>query len=496
MKEFTLKIEKEYLEDHQIKLIVEIDPEPLENAKHKAAKSLSRKTKIPGFRPGKAPYNVVERAVGESTILENALDILISDIYPQIIEEAEINPYGPGTLENMPTLDPPTFEFIVPLDAEVELGDYHQIRLPYELEEVSEKDVERVLADLQNRQAILEPVDRPVKEGDQVFIHIGGKKLDVAEDESDELISERPMPVIIEKENGDTSDEWPYSGFSRELIGHQVGDNFTKTYTFSDDTDFESLRGVNAEFSIKVEDIKSRIIPELDNEFAQSIGDYENLEELRSAIRENLEEQAKSEYDASYNQEIIEDIIETSTIKYPPQMLENEVEVYINQLKNRLTQQGLDLDIYLKSRQMDLEELEEELKPQAEERLKRSLILFEVSRADNIQIEESEVQAQTQESLEELSQSLTPDQAKKTLTNEFVRGWVGNITADLIIQKTLEHLRDIAQGKVSEETAPEEVDDTGKAITESKQKEEEIPESEIEEVVNSKSNSDDLDVNE
>lgn len=448
MKDNILKIEKEFLEDHQAKLIVELDPEPLEKAKRKAAKSLSRKVKIPGFRPGKAPYNVVERAVGEGAILENALDILVGDIYPKVIEESGISPYGPGTLENMPTLDPPTFEFIVPLDAEVELGDYKIIRVPYMLPETSDKDVDRVFDDLRNRQAILEPVERPAEEGDQIFIRIEGKKLDVAEDESEDLIKERPLPIVIEPADLENKDEWPFPGFSRNLIGHAAGDKFSITHTFTDDSEFETLRGTKVEFSISIEDIKSRQIPELDDEFAQSLGDYEDIEELQETIRRDLEQQTKSEYDSGYNQEIIEKIIESSSIKYPPQMLEDEIEVYIDQLKNRLTQQGLDLDIYLKSRQMDIEELKEEILPQAENRLKRSLILFEVSRAEDIQIDEAEVQAQTQETLDELNRSLTPEQARKTLTQDFMRSWVGNITADMIIQKTVDHLRDIAQDKI------------------------------------------------
>lgn len=452
MKDNILKIEKEILEDHQIKLIVELDPEPLERAKRKAAKSLSRKIKIPGFRPGKAPYNVVERAVGEGAILENALDLLVGDIYPKVIEESGISPYGPGTLENMPSLDPPTFEFIVPLDAEVQLGDYKQIRIPYELPETNDVEVERVLDDLRNRQAILEPVERPAEEGDQVFIRIEGKKLEVGEDESEELIKERPLPVIIETEEKENTNEWPFSGFSRELIGHSNGDEFSITHTFSDDSEFELLRGMKAEFSINIEDIKSRHIPELNDEFAISLGDYETLGDLREAIRSDLEQQAITEYDSDYNQEIIQNIIELSSIKYPPQMLENEIEVYIDQLKNRLSQQGLDIDIYLKSRQMDIEELKEELRPQAENRLKRSLILFEISRTENIQIDEAEIQAQTQETLDELNRSLTPEQARKTLTQDFMRSWVGNITADMIIQKTVEHLRDMAQDKLPDAT--------------------------------------------
>jgi trigger factor len=453
-----LKINKEYLEDHQVKIIVEIDPEPLERAKHQAARSISRKTKIPGFRPGKAPYNVIERTVGESTILENALDILIEDIYPKVIEESGIVPYGPGTLENMPTLDPPTFEFIVPLDAEVKLGDYDQLRIPYELKGVTNKDIERVLDDLRSRQAILEPTDGPAKEGNQLFIRLEGKKLDGEEEQNEELIKERPMPVIIESKDSDTKNEWPFSGFSRELIGHLAGDNFSVTHTFPEDSEFESLRGIKAVFNVKIEDIKSRIIPNLDDEFAQSIGEYENLEALNNAIRESLEEQSKSEYDSDYHQQIINKIIEESSIKYPPQMLENEIKVYLDQLENRLKQQGLDLEIYLKSRQITADELEEEIRPQAEVRLKRSLILFEVSKLENIQVDEADIEAHTQTSLEELSLSLTPEQAKKTLSPDFIRGWVGNITADLIVQRTLDHLQNIAQGNLP--SAKEKIDNS------------------------------------
>jgi trigger factor len=359
----------------------------------------------------------------------------------------------------MPSLDPPTFEFVVPLDAEVKLGDYKQIHLPYELKEITDQDIENVLDDLRSRQAILEPSDKPAKEGDQVFIRLEGRKLDIPEGQNDELIKERPMPVVIESGDSNGSPEWPFPGFSRELIGRKSGDNFDLTHTYSEDSEFESLRGIKAEFKIKVEDIKSRIVPDLNDEFAQSVGEYENLDALTKAVRENLEEQSLSDYNSDYHQQIIEKIIADSSIKYPPQMLENEISTYIEQLENRLSQQGLDLEIYLKSRQITSDALKEEIRPQAEDRLKRSLVLFEVSREEDIQINEADVEAQTQVSLQELSRSLTPDQAKKTLTPDFMRGWIGNITADLIVQKTLERLRNIAQGKVVETKVKAEINE-------------------------------------
>ena len=137
-----MKIDTELREDHQVKINVEVETEALEGAKRRAAKQIAKRVKIPGFRPGKAPYNVIQKHVGDGAILEDALDILLDEIYPEIIEEADIKPYGPGSLENVASLDPPTLEFTVPLAPEVDLGDYREIRIDYKLNEVSDDDVE------------------------------------------------------------------------------------------------------------------------------------------------------------------------------------------------------------------------------------------------------------------------------------------------------------------------------------------------------------------
>jgi trigger factor len=121
-------------------------------------------------------------------------------------------------------MDPPTFEFVIPLKAVVELGDYRSIRLPYELEEVTEADVNRVVEDLRQRQAILEPVERPAQEGDMVYIRLSGARKQAEEDKDPTLVKDRPLPVVVEAEGIENSSEWPFPGFSRELIGLSVGD--------------------------------------------------------------------------------------------------------------------------------------------------------------------------------------------------------------------------------------------------------------------------------
>lgn len=155
-----MKIETIYTDDHQAKLTVEFDREPMEEYKRRAARELAKRTKIPGFRPGKAPYHMVERTVGPAAILDEAIDLLVNEQYPKILDEAKIQPYGPGNLTNMPQVDPPILEFTVPLEPTVKLGDYKAIRVAYDLKAVEEQEVDDTLAELQERNTTFDVVER------------------------------------------------------------------------------------------------------------------------------------------------------------------------------------------------------------------------------------------------------------------------------------------------------------------------------------------------
>jgi trigger factor len=455
-----LNIEQQALENHQVKLTVQIEPNKLDEAKQRAARHISQHKKIPGFRPGKAPYPIVLRTVGEEAILDEALDILVKDIYPKVIEEAKIKPYGPGSLENMPKLDPPTFEFIVPLEPEVALSDYKTIRIPYKLKPVTKKDINKVLDDLRERQVILEPSDQPATEGDQVYVKISIKRTHPAEGELPALVTDRRMPVVITGEKDANKSEWPYPGFSRMLLNTTKGEEKKFSYTYPAQSDFKELRGKETEVNVLVEEIKKRHLPELTDEFAQSVGDqYENIDALIADVRKSLESQAKQDYDDKYNDKIMQEILKDTVIKYPPQMLEREIDIYLQQMENRLGQQKLDMDTYLKMRKMDMAALREETKPLAEERLKRTLVLLEIAKLENIHVENSELESESMRTLDELGRMMPPDKAKKTLTNEFVRGMIGNIGADLLVQHTWGYLQAVARGE-KEEPLPEEKAET------------------------------------
>ena len=449
-----MKIETQILEDHQAKLIVQVDPQPLEEARQRAARQLARKLKIPGFRPGKAPFAVVLRTVGEGALMEEAIEILVNDVYPKALEEAEIKPYGPGRLENVTSMAPPIFEFVVPLEAEVTLGDYSAIRFPYDPPTTTDEDVNRMLDNLRERQAVIEPVERPAQEGDRVNLRLSAHTSD--QDEQTSLIEERLLPLTILPEDGEKSDEWPFAGFSRYVIGMSSGEEKTFRFTGPEDCTLEGLRGKEAEFHIAVQDVKARSLPEVDDQFAQSLGEYETLNALRAEIRSSLEERALEEYNADYNEQIIDQLIAESTIKYSPQMRDREVDLFMEQLKDRLSSQGMDLDMYMKIRQTDMDSLRTEAQPLAEKRLKQTLIVLEIARVEEVEVSPQEIQAESARTLDELSHYLPPDKARKTFTNDFIRGMVGNISADLLLKRTNERLQAIAKGEYPPATPPAE----------------------------------------
>jgi trigger factor len=458
----TLKIDTNFLEDQQVNIKVEFDASQLADAKQRAARKIARQTKIPGFRPGKAPYGIVLRTVGETVILEEALEILVDEQYPKVIEESQLKPYGPGRLENVISMDPPIFEFVVPLEAEVTLGDYHAIRLPYELPQVQDAEVEKILEDLRDRQAVLESVERPSQPGDQVFIRLSGERMDPEEGESATLVTDRPMPVIIAADNTVTTSEWPFPGFSRTLIGLSDGDQKTIRHIFAEDAEYVNLRGKSAEFQIIVESIKSRTLPDLNDEFARTVGEYETLSALQTEIRTSLETERKDEYDDNFNDQIAAELFKLTEWKYPPQMLEHEIELFQDQLENRLAQQNMDLETYIKIRQLNESGLKEEIKPLAEQRMKRTLVLLEIAHQQDIKVSEEELETESMRTLDHLSHSMPQDKIRKTLTDDFVRGMISNIGADLLMKRTWEYLHSVVRGDSSGTAGPEPAVETPK----------------------------------
>ena len=440
-----MKIEKEFRDDHQVKLTVEIDSDTFEKAKRKSARQLAKKIKIPGFRPGKAPYGVILRQVGEGRIVEQALDFLIEDQYPEIIKEAEIEPYGPGTLENVPELDPPTFEFVVPLEAEVELGDYKSIDIPYEPPVISDEDVNQAIESSREQNAMRESVDRPAELGDVVYFRLSAQRTDLEESEESLLIEDRFSSSQIESE--EDPDEWPFPGFSNELIGLSAEEEKSINHQFPDDHQDEELQGANVAYQVSVSNIQAVTLPEINDHLAQTASEFETLDEWKENLKVTLEERNLEIYAEEFDNSILDHIISNSTIKHPPQMISREEEEVLRGLEYRLSQQGINKELYLQIRGIDEDALLEEIKPVAEDRVKKALVLMEVAKKEKIQADPDQVQEEMGRTVQAISSTMTPNDAKKFAKSEYIPSLASNIVADLLTQKTMVYLRATAKGE-------------------------------------------------
>lgn len=451
-----MKIEKDFTDDHQVKLTVEVDPDKLESSKKRAARNIAKRMKIPGFRPGKAPYHVILRYAGEAAIVEDGIDILVQDIYPGLIQEAEIEPYGPGTLENIPSLDPPVLEFVIPLEAEVDLGEYTSIRKDFSPTIVTNDDVDEVLKNLLEQRAVVEPVNRPVEVGDLVTVRISAREgSDDEPDQVDDLYPERSIPILILSDDESEEEEWPFPGFSSHLLRLAAGEQGQVSYKYPDDAGDNTFSGKEVAFSYEVVDVKERTLPELNDEFASVIGEFEDIGELRKEIRESLENQAEHTYQEEYDQAILEQLVDSSTIKFPPQMLEKQIDNLIENLSDNLEQQNLDLDLYLKTRDMTLEELREDTTPVAKERLERTLALIELAKTEEIEVDQEELQNETLNAINAIYYS-NEDRSDAKPTERDLAFITNNVYTSMLANQALARFRKIAS--VEEELSQSERD--------------------------------------
>ncbi|MEA4908607.1 MAG: trigger factor [Chloroflexi bacterium] len=460
-----MKIETELREDHQMKVTAELDAEVLEQFKHRAARKISKETKIPGFRPGKAPYDIVKRMVGDDLLEREAVELMVDEYYPEVLREADLKPSGPGSLEDVISMNPPKFAFLVPLAPEVELGDYQSIRKDYEPPVVTDEEVDQVIKNLQSGYATAEPVERPAQEGDLLAVKVDGRMLEPEEGQEAEIVKDNTIQVIVGDES-QADQEWPYPGFSKELVGLSANDVKVVQFTFSEESPYERLRGKQAEFTAEVQSVKAMTYPELDDEFAQSLGEFDSFANLKATIREQLEENHKNEYDQEYLSGLIDEIVAMSTVKYPPHYLEEEVEHVVHSLEDDLSKQQLDLDTYFKLRQTTREEfIENEAKPVARNRLGRSLVMNEISRQEKIELQPDELEAEVSQAMDGF-QDLP--EFKKIKTTQEIRNLANMVTFEtanrLMNQRIMDRLKDIATGKATqatgeEETAPAPVED-------------------------------------
>jgi FKBP-type peptidyl-prolyl cis-trans isomerase (trigger factor) len=217
-------------------------------------------------------------------------------------------------------------------------------------------------------------------------------------------------------------------------------------YTYPEDYEDEGLQGVEAVFHITVTNVQTVSLPELDDEFAKSASDFDTLAELKADIVEALKSQKEQEYDSEYNDKVLETLVEQSTIKFPPQMLDNEKQEMISNLEYRLSQQGINHELYLQIRGITEEEFQEEMKPVAENRIKNGLVLAEVAKLEEFEIDQEQLAAETGRTVEIITRGMTPKDAKDFQKSGNLWNLMNSIMADMMTQKSMAYLRAVAKG--------------------------------------------------
>lgn len=452
-----MKIETQTREDHQVRLVVEIEPESMEKFKRQAARKIAHEAKIPGFRPGKAPYDVVRRMYGDQTITNQAIDLMVDEIYPEVITQSGIKPGGPGSLDQIVNLNPPTFAFLVPLAPKVEIGDFHSIRQEFTPPEITDSEVEDYIQRLRTNYATVEPAERPAGEKDLVYLTVTQTITNPSEGQNPEISKDSPMQFIIPTEEEEKDEKYPFPGFGRQLIGLSANDEKTLQYTHPDDDSEEALRGKTIDFQVKIQSVKAMKLPDLTDEFAQMLGEYQSVEALRTSLKERMQHNASDEYEQNYFTQLIDKVRVMSTVAYPPQSLNDEISEVTKLLERDLARQNMEMDTYLKMRSLDKDALvEQEIKPAAIRRLERSLVMDEIGRAEKIQLDPQALQGMVTQTLSEMQSS---GELKKMQKNATAEQLVDVVTYDaasrMMNRKVLERLKAIATGQAEELPAPE-----------------------------------------
>jgi trigger factor len=436
-----LKIETQPEENRTLTLTVEVEDERVQPALRAAARRISKDYRIPGFRPGKAPYEVVLRHYGETALYQAALEDLSQKVYKDVLEQEKIEPIGPGEMDVV-ELKPMKLKFVVPLRPEVELGDYGSLRVEYAPPTVEDEAVEHELEHLREHQAVLEPVERPAQMGDVVTLDAKAF-INEGENPSDFLLADQDVALVLEEKA-----DWPVPGFAAQAVGVSAGEERKFDLAFPEDYANESLRGKVAHFEVKAKEVKSRSLPEWNDELAKSLGDYETLDALRAGVRGDLEQAARRGVDRDYSQKVVNQLVEQSNVKFPPTLLEAELDDYVKDYDRRLREQKLTLEDYLKIEKKTQEEFREEVRPQAEARLKRSLVIGKIVAREQISVGPGAVD-------ERINNLSTPwgeraAEMRKLLSSQESREM---LALDLLTDKAVERLAAIAKGEAQAKPA-------------------------------------------
>jgi trigger factor len=434
-----LIITKSLRDDNQLDLTIQLGPERTEQALQQAIKLVSKKAKIPGFRPGKAPAATVLRMFGKEAILSEIADDLGQEVFKETLDSEHIEPYAQASLNDV-TFDPVTFKLTVPMPPTVELGDYRSLRVEAPAAEATEADVDAALEQARAAKATVETVARPAQLGDTVRVDIKGV---VGENT---IMDNQDWELQLRGESG-----W-LPGFDEAFAGLSAGEDKEFDLTYPEDS-MSRYKGQIAHFSVSIKEVKSRVLPEIDDELVKSLGDYTDVADYRAKKLTELQEVQANEARTQLNNKAVEALIANATINYPPVALDMMTQEMLRDMEVRFQNIGYTLQDSLRLQGKTIEGYRQELRPLAEQRLKGRLALEELAEREGITVTAEEEQAEVDRMLGQVTdENESAQQLRETINGEGMRAMMRD---DLLTSKTIERLRAIVTGQAGEAPAAE-----------------------------------------
>jgi trigger factor len=433
-----LKVTTSPREDHQLDLTIELGPERTQQALERAVKLVSRKAKIPGFRPGKAPFAHVVRMYGKPALLGEVVDDLGQEVYTEVLDRNEFEPYGQAALEDVQVDPEIKFKLVVPLRPTVELGDYSDLHIEAPSAEATEADVDEALEQARTAQSKHEVVDRPAELGDMVKVDIVGTVGDST------IMDNKDWELTLRGESG-----W-LPGFDEAFVGLSASDEKEFEITYPEDS-LSKYKGQTAHFKVNMKEVLAKVTPELDDEFVKTLGDYADVADYRAKRLAELKKQRETEAENTLNDKAVEALIERAQLAYPPAVVDDTVHDMMHEMEQRMQQIGYTLEDSLRLQGKTMEQYHQELEPAAERRVKAQLVLAELGRREGIQVTDEEVEAELQRMVEGVEKEETRAAILEAFGSPQGRAM---IRQDLRTSRTLERLRALMTGEATAAPAP------------------------------------------
>ncbi|MDE6944893.1 MAG: trigger factor [Lachnospiraceae bacterium] len=424
----SLQVEK--LEKNMAKLTVEVSAEDFEKAIEKVYQKQKKQISIPGFRKGKVPRMMVEKMYGKEVFYEDAANDLIPDAYDNALDECEEDIVSSPKIEvtQIEAGKPFVFTATVALKPEVKLGEYKGIKIEKIEREVTEEEVLTEINRERNKNARNITIeDRPVKDGDMTVIDFEGF-------------------VDGEAFEGGKGENYPLTigsgafipGFEEQLVGAEIGKEVEVKVTFPEDYQAEELQGKEAVFKCTVHEIKEKELPELDDEFASEVSEFDTLEEYKEDVKKNLAEKKVKDAETARENAAVEAAVKASEIEIPEAMLETQQRQMVDEFSQRITMQGMSMEQYMQFTGATYEKLIEQVKPQAEERIRARLVLEAIAKAENIVATEEDYEKEMKTMAEVYQMEI--DKVKELMGEREKK----NIMLDLAVRKAADFVAENA----------------------------------------------------